>query len=253
MGDFEMEQSIDFSISNKDSITLAGSVNTHGLDKQGGGGSLGLTFTRLLSSDAYLNFTGFVGAKHGVYFSAYKGFTKKCNATLNAHFKYVGDSVVPSLNSLVRYQLDKNLVGQLEFKFDVGLQSSLATSLIYTNYGVDLSLRLRLSLRNTFASININKEFSDYDLKLKTYFKYGFFGATFSYGIEKQLTKYSRIDASMMLNSLTGVILNISIQRGAQTLMAPIHLSTSILPSAVFYGTLGPLAIFYVVKIYVLY
>ena len=36
--------------------------------------------------------------------------------------------------------------------------------------------------------------------------------------------------------------------RGPQTLIAPIHLSHEIVPSAIFYGTIAPLAIFYVVK-----
>jgi DnaJ homolog subfamily C member 11 len=36
--------------------------------------------------------------------------------------------------------------------------------------------------------------------------------------------------------------------RGPQTFIAPIHLSHEILPSAIFYGTIAPLALFYVVK-----
>ena len=57
--------------------------------------------------------------------------------------------------------------------------------------------------------IGASHRFNDNDIKLKTAIQYGYVGATLSYGIEKQITKYSRIDASIIVNSMSGVLLNL--------------------------------------------
>ena len=80
---------------------------------------------------------------------------------------------------------------------------------IYNKNSFDFILRLQLSLKNTFIGININREFKELDFKLNTYFQVGYLGATFTYGIEKQITKFSRLNASIMVNSMAGVILNL--------------------------------------------
>jgi DnaJ homolog subfamily C member 11 len=47
---------------------------------------------------------------------------------------------------------------------------------------------------------------------------------------------------------LSGVVLNLNFERGSQQFIFPIHLSNEVIPSAIFYGTVTPLVVYFVVK-----
>lgn len=72
-----------------------------------------------------------------------------------------------------------------------------------------MNIRFQMSVKNTFLAFNISRKFMDDSFKLKSSAQYGFMGLTFTYGIEKQITKFSKIDASMIVNSMAGVVLNL--------------------------------------------
>lgn len=171
------------------------------------------------------------------------------NGEISSQFRYRNGTFAPIFVNTINYQLDQNLIGQLQFRTDAGLtNTAMATALVYEKDNWHLNARLQLSARNSFISLNMARVFTDYDLKLKSYVQYGFLGATFSYGVEKQVTKFSRLDASITINSMAGVILNLEVNRGFQSFMLPVHLSHEIVPSAIFYGTVTPLIVYYVAR-----
>ena len=124
----------------------------------------------------------------------------------------------------------------------------MSTGLIYEKDNLSINTRLELAAKNSFVSFSIGRAFMNNDIKLKSSIQYGYFGATLSYGIEKQVTKFSRVNTSIMINSMAGVILNLEFQRGLQNFTMPIQLSNEIVPSAIFYGTVTPLIFYYVAK-----
>ena len=128
---------------------------------------------------------------------------------LQAEFFYKDGSLKPMLTDTIHYQLDTNLIGQFRYKTFLGYNSSMSTALIYNKNNLDLIVRCQLSLKNSFVGINLNREFKELDFKLNTYLQYGYLGTTFTYGIEKQITKFSKLNASIMVNSMAGVILNV--------------------------------------------
>lgn len=128
---------------------------------------------------------------------------------LGAEFIYKDGSLKPILTNTINYQLDTNLMGQFTYKTFIGYNSSMSTALIYNKDNYNFIVKCHLSLKNTYIGINLNREFKQLDFKLNTYLQYGFLGATFSYGIEKQITKYSQLNASIVANSMAGVILNL--------------------------------------------
>ena len=124
-------------------------------------------------------------------------------------FRFKNGAVAPVFTGALNYQLDTHLMGQISYKTSIGLTSAMTTSLIYEKDNLNLSASLQLSVKNTYISLSASHKFMDNDIKLKTSVQYGYIGATVSYGIEKQLTKFSRIDASIIVNSMSGVLLNL--------------------------------------------
>jgi DnaJ family protein C protein 11 len=162
---------------------------------------------------------------------------------------YKNGAFAPIFLNTLNYQLDKNLVGQLKYRTGVGfVNTAMSTGLVYDKDGLNLNATVQLSVKNSFVSFSIGRMFNNDDIRLKSSIQYGYFGATFSYGIEKQVTKFSRVDASIMVNSMAGVILNLELVRGMQHFMMPIQLSHEVVPSAIFYGTITPLICYHVVK-----
>lgn len=132
------------------------------------------------------------------------------NGSLNAVFRYKNGSIAPVFINTLNYQLDTNIVGQLQYKTSMSLTGSfMSTALIYERENLNMNVRFQLSVKNTFLSLNLSRKFMDNDLKVKSSAQYGFMGMTFSYGIEKQITKFTRIDTSIIINSLAGVVLNL--------------------------------------------
>jgi DnaJ family protein C protein 11 len=124
----------------------------------------------------------------------------------------------------------------------------MATGLLYETDTLSVNGRFQLGVKSSFVSLTVARKFNDNDIKIKSSIQYGYFGATLSYGVEKQITKFSRVDVSIMINSMAGVVLNLEVMRGMQHFMVPVHLSHEVVPSAIFYGTVTPLICYYVVK-----
>lgn len=68
------------------------------------------------------------------------------------------------------------------------------------------------------------------------------------YGAEKKITKYSSVFASVSIGVPTGVTLKIKLMRASQTFIFPIHLSEEIVPAAVFYATVTPVLVWFILK-----
>ncbi len=131
------------------------------------------------------------------------------NGTSRVFFKYKNGALSPIFTNSVNYQLDTNLVGQLKYKTNMGFNSSMSTSLVYQQESYRINLTLQLNVKNSFISCGFNKSLMNNSFKFKSAIQYGYTGTTFSYGIEKQLTEFSKVDASIIVNSMTGVILNL--------------------------------------------
>lgn len=124
--------------------------------------------------------------------------------------RYKNGQVAPIFLTTLNYQLDTHLIGQMTFKTGVKLASSaLSTAIIYQKENFSASVQVQLSLKNSFVSLGASRAFLDNNMKLKASTQIGYLGLVFSYGIEKQLTKFTHIDASMVISTLQGVVLNL--------------------------------------------
>ena len=132
------------------------------------------------------------------------------NGSLNGILRYKNGSVAPIMIGTVNYQLDTHLIGQMQYKTGLNfINSHMSTALIYEKENLSANIRFQLSVKNSFVAVQIARKITDWDLKLKSSAQYGYMGVTFSYVIEKQITQFSKIDASMIINTLAGVALHI--------------------------------------------
>ncbi|KAI1890683.1 hypothetical protein AGOR_G00156170 [Albula goreensis] len=75
-----------------------------------------------------------------------------------------------------------------------------------------------------------------------------FFGTVVEYGAERKISRHSVLGATVSIGVPQGVSLKIKLNRASQTYFFPIHLTDQLLPSAVFYATVGPLVIYLAIQ-----
>jgi hypothetical protein len=136
--------------------------------------------------------------------------TAKRTGTFDTTLAFKKRAVAPVFTGALNYQLDTNLIGQLRYKTTMNLiKSSLSTALIYERENFNINIRFQMSIKNTFVSLAMSKKFTSNNIKLNSSIKYGYMGATLTYGVEKQVTQFSKVNAKMIINSFTGVLLNL--------------------------------------------
>lgn len=243
---YSMAQSIDFPITGKDTVTLTGGLQT---EDNRGSGSVDVSLRRVLSGSSYLDFKGTLGAKAGFALYGFKRLTNRLKGSSLTTFRYRNGSLAPIFTNMLNYQFTDHIQGQIRYKTTIGfIASSMSSSIFYQDESYLAELMLNLNLKNTYLSGSLSRSFFENSLKVKVNLVHGYMGTTFSYAVEKQVTTHTRIETCMVLNSMSGVSLNLQINRGRQTFMLPVHLSSEILPSAIFYGTVTPVVVYYVVK-----
>ncbi|KAK7795286.1 hypothetical protein U0070_011882 [Myodes glareolus] len=97
----------------------------------------------------------------------------------------------------------------------------------------------------SLALISYQHKFQDDDqTRVKGSLKTGFFGTIVEYGAERKISRHSVLGAAVSIGVPQGVSLKVKLNRASQTYFFPIHLMDQLLPSAVFYTTVGPLVIY---------
>lgn len=201
---------VNIQMTEKDQINVGGKLMTSG---NFGSPQLILDYRRLMSPSSYMDVETRIGSGNRFKVGVFKQLAKRCSATLHGLFKYRNGSLTPVLMASVNYQLDANLVGKLEFKNEISdrenAYSSMATTLVYEKNDYHVSLRFQLSPSNPFVALMMEKSFAAYEFRLKSHINLGYMGLSLTYGVEKQVTKFSKVTASIVLNSQAGVFLNI--------------------------------------------
>jgi len=146
-------------------------------------------------------------------------------------------------------QLDKNVHGTITWK--TGSQSSLSTNLVYDTERNHFSLVAQLGVPTSFLSANLVHKIPDHDLKLKALFKYGTMGAVLAYGAEKQITGNSALDFAVNVAFPQGVSVKIRLARANQNYIFQVMLADFVSPSAIFYGTIVPIAVYNIARVLV--
>lgn len=239
-----MFQSIEVPMTGSNVATLAGNLN---VSNGQGSGRFTLSARRVLSSKGWIEFD--VGAGNGLSLGG-KGshnFGKRYFATGNINLNFRPNGIVPGLVGSLAIQLDRHTIGYLTYSAS-GLQSSLSTVIERNTEKNYVNLTFSLGLPHSFVACNYIRRLVDHEMKLKLSGRAGTFGFMGEYGVEKKVSKYSSLHASVMFGVPSGVALKVRFIRSSQSYNFNIQLSEEIIPAALFYATAVPFISYFILK-----
>ncbi|MFT7798382.1 dnaJ homolog subfamily C member 11-like isoform X2 [Arapaima gigas] len=239
-----ISQSIEAPLTARDTAVLSGSLSTH---NGNGGGSINLVLRRVTSVKGWGEVEFGAGDMQGPLFGmkVFRNLTPRCFVTAQCGMQFSSRGVRPNVATVFARHLDNNTVGYLQWRW--GSQSSMNTSIVRDTKSSHFTLALQLGVPHSFVLMSYQYKFQDEDqTKVKGTVKYvsGFFGTVVEYGVERKISQHSVLGATVSIGVPQGVSLKLKLNRASQTYIFPIHLTDQLLPSAVFYATVGPL-IFY--------
>ncbi|KAK7093992.1 dnaJ homolog subfamily C member 11-like isoform X2 [Littorina saxatilis] len=236
-------QSVECPLTVKDTLVIGGNLQAR---NGTGAGAFLATWRRLTSDKGWMEIETAAGSGLGFSLKGFRQLTRRCYGTSSLVLHSTPKGIRPAMSTMVAYQFDREVQGRLTY--NAGFPSSIQSTLVYSNQDHHASLTLQVGITNSYFSLSYTKKFQEQEAKLKGAIKFGVTGGMVEYGFEKKITQFSHLGASMVIGVPTGVHLKIKVYRGSQTFLFPIHLSETLSPSAIMYGTLVPVATYFVVK-----
>ncbi|XP_062315384.1 dnaJ homolog subfamily C member 11a [Osmerus eperlanus] len=241
-----ISQSIEAPLTTSDTAILAGSLSTH---NGNGGGNINLALRRVTSAKGWGELEFGAGDTHGplVGMKIFRNLTPRCFMTAQCGLQFSSRGVRPGVTTVLARHLDKNTMGYLQWRW--GTQSSMNTSIVRDTKSSHFTFAMQLGIPHSFMMMSYQYKFQDDDqTKIKGSVKSGFFGTVVEYGAERKISRHSVLGATVSVGVPQGVSLKIKLNRANQTYFFPIHLTDQLLPSAVFYATVGPLVFYLVIQ-----
>ncbi|XP_064350182.1 dnaJ homolog subfamily C member 11 isoform X1 [Camelus dromedarius] len=244
-----ISQSIEAPLTASDTAILSGSLSTQ---NGNGGGSINFALRRVTSAKGWGELEFGAGDLQGPLFGLklFRNLTPRCFVTTNCALQFSSRGIRPGLTTVLARNLDKNTVGYLQWRW--GIQSAMNTSIVRDTKTSHFTVALQLGIPHSFALISYQHKFQDDDqTRVKGSLKAGFFGTVVEYGAERKISRHSVLGAAVSVGVPQGVSLKIKesvhfmLNRASQTYFFPIHLTDQLLPSAVFYATVGPLVAYF--------
>ncbi|GAB0099589.1 dnaJ homolog subfamily C member 11 [Sergentomyia squamirostris] len=238
-----MNQSIDAPITVRDTVTLSGSLSSQ---KGIGNGAFTVTGRRLLDKGwVAVDLTAGSGPALGVKGS--RPLSQKVFANYGGGLVLRQGNLVPTFMSSLACQLSKHTIGYVSYNL-AGSTRSMSTVIEQNTEKHHFQVTLLVGIPHTYISAAYTRKLQEHELKLRVAGKVGTFGFLAEYGAEKKISKYSSLVATVSVGVPTGVTLRVKFVRSTQSFIFPIHLSEEIIPAAIFYATITPLCVFFVVK-----
>ncbi|XP_020748504.2 dnaJ homolog subfamily C member 11 [Moschus berezovskii] len=238
-----ISQSIEAPLTASDTAILSGSLSTQ---NGNGGGSINFALRRVTSAKGWGELEFGAGDLQGPLFGLklFRNLTPRCFVTTHCALQFSSRGIRPGLTTVLARNLDKNTVGYLQWRW--GVQSAMNTSIVRDTKTSHFTVALQLGIPHSFALISYQHKFQDDDqTRVKGSLKAGFFGTVVEYGAERKISRHSVLGAAVSVGVPQGVSLKIKLNRASQTYFFPIHLTDQLLPSAVFYATVGPLVLYF--------
>ncbi|XP_029006511.1 dnaJ homolog subfamily C member 11 isoform X1 [Betta splendens] len=237
-----ISQSIEAPLTNSDTAVLSGSLSTH---NGNGGGNINMTVRRVTSAKGWGEVEFGAGDILGplIGLKLLRNITARCFVTAQCGLQFSPRGLRPSCSLMTARHLDQNTMGYLQWRW--GPNSAMTTSLVRDTKSSHCTLALQLGVPHSYLMMSYQYKFQDEDqTKVKGSIKTGWFGSVVEYGAERKISRHSILSATVSIGVPQGVTLKIKLARASQTYLFPIHLTDQLLPSAVFYATVGPLLVY---------
>lgn len=145
------------------------------------------------------------------------------------------------------HKIRNYLIGKVSYK--EGINSSVTTSLIYINEKLmlEVTTSYKLSQLVQGASVEVGYRFNNNNSKLSVAIEASSNqSVAVEYGCETRILDTNIIGAALSFSLPSGVTLKLSFNRANQEFIVPIYLSDEVHSAPVFYGTIVPLVVYYV-------
>ncbi|XP_064156550.1 dnaJ homolog subfamily C member 11-like [Anguilla rostrata] len=238
-----ISQSIEAPLTTSDTAILSGSLSTH---NGNGGGSITCALRRVTSAKGWGEVELGAGDSHGPVFGMkfFRNLTQRCFLTAQCNLQFSSRGVRPGVTTVLARHLDKNTMGYLQWRW--GTQSSMNTSVVRDTKTSHFTFAMQVS------AVWVSQRFvlwaAGLTASLRSFGRSGFFGTVVEYGAETKISRHSILGATVSVGVPQGVSLKIKLNRASQTYFFPIHLTDQLLPSAVFYATVGPLVFYLAIQ-----
>ncbi|KAG5282233.1 hypothetical protein AALO_G00053740 [Alosa alosa] len=241
-----ISQSIEAPLTSADTAILSGSLSTH---NGNGGGNITMALRKVTSAKGWGEVEVGAGDTHGPLFGLkiFRNLTTRCFLTAQCGMQFSSRGVRPGVTTVLARHLDKNTMGYLQWRW--GTQSSMNTSIVRDTKSSHFTFAMQLGIPHTFMMMSYQYKFQNEDqTKVKGSVKSGFFGTVVEYGAETKISRHSVLGATVSVGVPQGVSLKIKLNRASQTYFFPIHLTDQLMPSAIFYATVGPLVFYLAIQ-----
>lgn len=236
-------QSVELPLTQKDTCTLAGQLQTH---NGTGSGGINVSWRHIFSHKSWGEVEMLAGNGPAISLKAFRTLSKRFFWNGGTVLQFSPQGLRPGIMSTLAMQIDKHTVTY--FTYQGGLRSLLSTSIVKDSEFGLYNFNVQVGLPHSFISLSYTKKMLNQELRLKIAVKGGTFGGMVEYGAEKKVSKHTWLSAAVAVGVPTGVKLKIRLNRANQTYSFPIHLCEEIMPSAVFYATVVPLVVYVLVK-----
>ncbi|XP_008318440.1 dnaJ homolog subfamily C member 11 [Cynoglossus semilaevis] len=237
-----ISQSIEAPLTNSDTAVLSGSLSTQNGEGQG---SINVTLRRVTSARGWGEVEFEAGDILGPLFGVkvFRNITSRCFVTGQCGVQFSPRGVRRTCSLIAARQLDQHTMGYLKWRG--GRSSAMTTSLVRDTDSSHFSLSLQLGVPNSYLMMSYAFKFQDEDkTRVRGSVKTGWFGTVIEYGAERKISRHSVMSATVSVGVPQGVTLKLKLERASQTYLFPVHLTDQLLPSAVFYATVGPLLVY---------
>ncbi|XP_050501435.1 dnaJ homolog subfamily C member 11 isoform X1 [Diabrotica virgifera virgifera] len=239
----QFSQSVDFPLTQKDSCTLSGQLQTQ---NGTGGGGINLSWRHIFSHKSWAEMEMTAGSGPALSFKGFRTLTRRFFWNGGTILQFTPEGIRPGVMSTLAMQVDKHSVGYLSYQG--GVRSAFTTQIIRDTERNRYNFSIQVGLPHSFVLLQYTRKILSQELKLRIAIKAGTFGGVIEYGAEKKISKHSNLSFAVVCGVPSGVKLKIRLTRASQTYSFPIHLCEEIMPAPVFYATIVPLVIYVVVK-----
>lgn len=236
-------QSVDFPLTQKDTCTLSGQLQTQ---NGTGGGGINLSWRHLFSHKSWAELEMTAGTGPAVSLKAFRTLTKRFFWNGGTILQFTPEGVRPGIMSTLAMQIDKHSIGYISYHG--GLRSLFSTQIIRDTENNRYNFSIQVGVPHSFVQMQYTRKMVTQELRLKVAVKVGTFGGVVEYGAEKKVSKHSNLAFSVVCGVPAGVKLKIKLTRANQVYSFPIHLCEEVMPAPLFYGTIVPLIVYVVVK-----
>ncbi|KAJ8920873.1 hypothetical protein NQ315_015666 [Exocentrus adspersus] len=239
----QFTQSVDFPLTQKDTCTLSGQLQTQ---NGTGGGGVNLSWRHIFSHKSWTEVELTAGSGPAISFKGFRTLTKRFFWNGGTILQFTPEGIRPGIMSTLAMQIDKHSVGYVSYHG--GIRSLFSTQIIRDTENNRYNFSIQVGLPHSFVLVQYTRKMMNQELKLKIAVKAGTFGGVVEYGAEKKISKHSNLSFAVVCGVPAGVKLKIRLTRASQTYSFPIHLCEEIMPAPIFYATVVPLVVYIVVK-----